>query len=164
MFTLRVFVLNRNQNLISNFSPKRMLFTATYKAHLGLTTAFPRRHKTSKPCSYAIDSILPIRAGQFGLLCISNSTIMASSTKRARWGKFCVCRSPGLRSCTNTYHVQGISKHKFPAHEKQRKMWVKFVRKHRQNFTPTSSSVICSAHFEELCFGTRYLIDVPDEV
>ena len=89
---------------------------------------------------------------------------MASSTKRARGGKFCVCGGPGLRSCTNTYHVEGISMHKFPANEEQRKMWIKFVRKHRPNFTPTNSSVICSAHFETSCFATRYHIGVPDEL
>ena len=106
----------------------------------------------------------PIKAVQSELLFIPNSTSMASSTKRARRGKFCVCGGPGLRSCTNTYHVEGISMHKFPANEEQRKMWIKFVRKHRPNFTPTNSSVICSAHFETSCFGTRYHIGVPDEL
>ena len=38
--------------------------------------------------------------------------------------------------------------HKFPANEEQRKIWIKFVPKHRPNFTPTNSSVICSAYFE----------------
>ena len=51
---------------------------------------------------------LTIKAVQSELLCILNSTSMASSTKRARRGKFCVCGYPGLHSCTNTYHVEGI--------------------------------------------------------
>ena len=54
--------------------------------------------------------------------------------------------------------------HKFPANEEQRKTWIKFVRKHRPNFTPTNSSVICSTHFDKSCFGTRHNIDVPDEL
>ena len=36
------------------------------------------------------------------------------------------------------------------------------MRQHRPNFTPTNSSVMCSAHFEKSCFGTPYHIDVPD--
>ena len=35
----------------------------------------------------------------------------------------------------------------FPKDEQQRKKWVKFVRKRRTEFTPTTSSTICSAHF-----------------
>ena len=45
--------------------------------------------------------------------------------------------------------------HKFPANEEQRKIWTKFVRKHRPNFTPTNSLVICSAYFETSCFESR---------
>ena len=89
---------------------------------------------------------------------------MSSSTKRAKRGKFCVCGGPGLRSCTNTYHIGGISMHKFPANEEQRKIWIKFVQRHRPNFSPSSSSVICSAHFEKSCFATRYHVGVPDEL
>ena len=89
---------------------------------------------------------------------------MASSAKRAKRGKFCVCGGPGMRSCTNTYHVDGISMHKFPENEEHRKLWVKFVRRHRPDFAATSSSFICSAHFDKACFATRYLVGVPDEV
>ena len=123
--------------------------------------------RNSHPHSHAIlsASVLsnPIKAVQSELLCISKSTSMASSMKRAKRGKFCVCRGPVLRSCTNTNHVEGISMHKFPANEEEWKIWIKFVRKHWPNFTPTNSSV-CSAHFEKSCFGTRYHIDVPDEL
>ena len=89
---------------------------------------------------------------------------MASCAKRAKRGKYCVCGGPELRSCTNTYHIEGISMHKFPENEEQRKIWTRFVQKHRPNFEPTSLSVICSAHFEKSCFATRYHIGVPDDV
>ena len=89
---------------------------------------------------------------------------MSSSTKRAKRGKFCVCGGPGLRSCTNTYHVEGISMHKFPENDEQRKLWTKFVQRHRPDFFPSNSSVICSAHFEKSCFATRYQLGVPEEL
>ena len=89
---------------------------------------------------------------------------MSSSTKRARRGKYCVCEGPGLHSCTNTYHIEGISMHKFPENEEQRKIWTKFVQRHRPNFSPSSSSVICSAHFDKSCFATRYHLGIPDEL
>jgi hypothetical protein len=69
-----------------------------------------------------------------------------------------------LRSYTNTYHIEGISMHKFPANEEQRKIWIKFVQRHRPNFSPSSSSVICSAHLENSSFPTMYHVGVPDEL
>ena len=41
--------------------------------------------------------------------------------------------------------------------DKRRKLWLKFVRTHRQNFTPSGRFVICSAHFSEDCFERRYV-------
>ena len=79
-------------------------------------------------------------------------------------GKYCVYGGPGLLSCTNTYHVEGISMHKFPDNEGQRKLWVKFVRRHRPDFTATSSSVICSVHFEKSCSARRYQVEVLDKL
>ena len=87
-----------------------------------------------------------------------------SMASRAKRGKSCVCGAPGLKSCNNTYGVQGISMHKFPEDEEVRKNWVKFVRRHRPNYTPTSAAVVCSAHFEESCFATRYHLGVPSEL
>ncbi|XP_028419191.1 uncharacterized protein LOC114544898, partial [Dendronephthya gigantea] len=89
---------------------------------------------------------------------------MASSIKRAKRGKILCCGGPGLRSCTNTYHVEGISMHKFPENEEQRKNWIKLVRRHQPNFVPSKSSVICSTYFEKSCFATRYHVGVPDEL
>ena len=54
--------------------------------------------------------------------------------------------------------------HLFPKDEQQRKQCVKFVRKHRPEFTQTTSSTICSAHFEDSCFEIRNLLGVPNTV
>lgn len=92
------------------------------------------------------------------------SLSMDPEAKRAKRGKYCVCGGPGLASCTNTYNVEGISMHKFPENEETRRQWTQFVRRHRPDFSPSNSSVICSAHFEKSCFHTRHNIGVPDEL
>ena len=89
---------------------------------------------------------------------------MASGAKRAKRGKYCICGGPRLLSCTNTYHVPGVSMHSFPKNKKKCKLWVNFVCRHRANFNPTSSSVICLAHFENSCFATRYHVGIRDEL
>ena len=33
-----------------------------------------------------------------------------------------------------------------------RSKWINFVRRHRPNFKPSSTSVLCSTHFENSCF------------
>ena len=98
------------------------------------------------------------------LYSISLVILTLNMAKRVKSRKYCVCGGPGLASCTNTYEVEGISLHKFPQDEEQRKKWVNFVRRHRAGFTPSSSSVICSAHFESSCFSTRHQIDIPSEL
>ena len=67
----------------------------------------------------------------------------------------CVAGGPGGVSCTNTRYTQGISLHVFPSDEKdhkRRQEWIKFVRKHRPQFVPPASSVLCSAHFEQTSY------------
>ena len=39
-----------------------------------------------------------------------------------------------------------------PVPAKRRKKWVNFVRRKRDKWTPTRSSVVCSKHFTEDCF------------
>ena len=39
-----------------------------------------------------------------------------------------------------------------PVPAKRRKKWVNFVRRKRDKWTPTRSSVVCSKHFTEGCF------------
>ena len=130
------------------------MFCATDKERRGLATAF----LALSFVSVLSNPIMAIKAVQSELLCIPNSTGTASRMEKIR-----VCGGPGLRSCTNiagirnTYHVEGILMHKFPANEEQRKIWIEFVRKYRPNLTPTNSSVICSAYFETSCFESRPL-------
>ena len=87
------------------------IFCATDIARLGLASAFPVGIET-----HTCTLTLTIKAVQSELFCISS------------------CGDPGLRSCTNTNHIEGISIYKFLANEEQRKMWIKFVQKHRPNF------------------------------
>ena len=45
--------------------------------------------------------------------------------------------------------------HGFPRKEKHKyrhQAWVRFVRKHRPNWSSTNSSVLCSDHFDDSCF------------
>ena len=39
-----------------------------------------------------------------------------------------------------------------PVAVKRRKKWINFVRRRRDKWTPTRSSVVCSKHFTEDCF------------
>ena len=54
----------------------------------------------------------------------------------------------------------GYSLHEFPKDEKIRKKWVRAVKRQRSNWNgPSSSSQLCSKHFEADCFvteGVRY--------
>ena len=62
---------------------------------------------------------------------------------------------PNGISCTNGQHTEGKSIHTFPLKEKDRKRhqaWVRFVRRHRPQWSSTNSSFLCSDHFDESCF------------
>ena len=65
-------------------------------------------------------------------------------------------------SCKNGSYTPNVSVHKFPTDPATRNAWVKIVRKHRPHFTPSGSSVLCSAHFEACCF-TRMSEVVPED-
>ena len=69
---------------------------------------------------------------------------------------------PGLVSCTNRTHTEGVSiqRHMFPKEEVRRAKWERFVRKHRPNFKAAQASVLCSVHFEQTCF--HRLLNVGD--
>ena len=78
-----------------------------------------------------------------------------SGIKVKHGGRSCVAGGPGGVSCTNTQYTQGISLHVFLSDEKDQKRrqeWIRFVRKHRPQFVPSASSVLCSAHFEETSY------------
>lgn len=79
-----------------------------------------------------------------------------------RGGKYCVAGGPNDVSCMNTSYTTGISMHKFPKDENQRKKWTKFVRKHRAKFEPSKTSALCSAHFESTCYVRRLDISLKD--
>lgn len=55
--------------------------------------------------------------------------------------------------------------HLFPTNEVSRNQWLKFVRRHRADFRPTKTSVLCSVHFTPDCFTRRIdLIDASEDV
>ena len=56
-----------------------------------------------------------------------------------------------------------LSMHRFPKNDIVRRKWVKFVRRHRDNFTPTSTSALCSAHFEAISYSRRTDISLNHE-
>ena len=53
--------------------------------------------------------------------------------------------------CNNS-NQDGVSLHKFPSHCALRKKWVDQVKRHRDKWELTAYSVLCSEHFEPLCF------------
>lgn len=82
---------------------------------------------------------------------------MASSSQscKRRGGQYCVAGRPNGESCKNGQYTEGKSIHEFPNKQKDAKrhqLWVKFVRRHRPQWTSTNSSILCSDHFEEFCF------------
>ena len=75
-----------HKNVSENLIKKRMnILCATDITRLGLATIFPVRIET-----HTCTLTFTIKAVPSELLCISNSTSMASSTERARRGKFCM--------------------------------------------------------------------------
>ena len=94
---------------------------------------------------------------------------MAESQKAPvkRGGRYCVCGGPGGVSCKNYKHTPGIIMHKFPSDKtrpNERRLWTKFVRRHRINFSPTQYSVVCSAHFEPSCYPQSFSLDIPEHL
>ncbi|CAB4007828.1 THAP domain-containing 2-like [Paramuricea clavata] len=94
---------------------------------------------------------------------------MAESQKAPvkRGGRYCVCGGPGGVSCKNSTHTPGIILHKFPSEKTrpdERRLWTKFVRRHRTNFSPTQYSVVCSAHFEPSCYPQSFSLDIPEHL
>ena len=75
-----------------------------------------------------------------------------------RGGKYCVAGFPNGESRQITSYSNGISM--FYKTEETRKKWISFVRRHRPNFRPTSSSHLCSAHFKATCFTRRQGIEI----
>ncbi|XP_054644388.1 zinc finger protein 37-like isoform X1 [Dunckerocampus dactyliophorus] len=55
--------------------------------------------------------------------------------------------------CSNT-REEGISLFRFPKDPIRRDKWTRQVQRTRTKWTPSNSSVLCSAHFEDSCFDT----------
>ena len=70
-------------------------------------------------------------------------------------GKFCVAGGPQNVSCNNNSKTEGISLHKFPRNKICYNQWTRFVQRHRANWQPSKTSVLCSAYFELSCFEQR---------
>ena len=86
--------------------------------------------------------------------------IVMAETKNSRGkgkslGKYCVAGGPGTVSCKNNSKTGGISMHRFPSDSSVRKKWTSFVQRHRAQWMPTSTSVLCSAHFVVTDFEQR---------
>ena len=75
--------------------------------------------------------------------------------KKQGGGKYCVAGLPGKRSCKNSSFTPNVNMHKFPKDKTVQKLWTNFVRRHRKDFTPTTSSHLCSGHFEPTCYFRR---------
>ena len=53
--------------------------------------------------------------------------------------------------CSNT-NKDGVRLFQFPKDKARRKKWADQVKRHRDKWEPTDHSVLCSKHFEDLCF------------
>lgn len=63
-----------------------------------------------------------------------------------------------VEGCNNqASRKKGLSVHLSPSAGKRRKVWLKFVNTHRENFPPSDRFVICSAHFTEDSFKRLYV-------
>ena len=66
--------------------------------------------------------------------------------------KYCCVGGCNNRNIKGPTRAQSTFLHKFPSREKHRatwSQWVSFVNVTRQDFTPSDTSCICSAHFKE---------------
>ena len=74
-------------------------------------------------------------------------------------GQLCVAHGPDGKRCASSQHTPGVSLHSFPNREKDPRRfrrWVRFVRRHRPNWTARShKTTLCGLHFEESCFYLR---------
>ncbi|XP_075557876.1 peroxynitrite isomerase THAP4-like [Dermacentor variabilis] len=63
--------------------------------------------------------------------------------------------------CSNTYSTLGTSFHMFPRDQQVRKLWVLAVR--RENWQPTRSSMLCSAHFkkDDFVYNPSLTVEMP---
>ena len=92
-------------------------------------------------------------------------SLAASQNSRAKGkslGKYCVAGGPGNVSCKNNSKTDGISMHRFPSDSFVRAKWTTFVQRHRAQWKPSSTSVLCSAHFVLADFEQRLDLNLQD--
>ena len=79
---------------------------------------------------------------------------MAEQGKKQKGGRRCVAGAPNKTSCGNNSRTEGITMHQFPTDPVVRAQWVRFVQKHRVDFSEPVNKYasLCSAHFEGSCF------------
>lgn len=77
-------------------------------------------------------------------------------------GKFCVAGGPNQTSCNNNSKTEGVSLHLFPSNKAFRDRWTRFIQRHRANWQPTKSSVLCSEHFHSSCFEQRLDLNLDE--
>ena len=85
-----------------------------------------------------------------------------SQAKGKSLGKYCVAGGPGNVSCKNNSTTEGISMHRFPSDSFVRAKWTRFVQRHRAQWKPSSTSVLCSAHFAITDFEQRFDLNLQD--
>ncbi len=77
---------------------------------------------------------------------------------RPRGGKYCVAGGTNNVSCTNGQYTKGVSIHNFPNANKEPERhgaWVKFVRKHRPGWNPSSTSIYVRQPLRRFVFRTE---------
>lgn len=93
------------------------------------------------------------------------STLSTHTKPSRRGGKFCVAGTVNGNSCKNTSYCKDVKMHYFPSNEEIRRKWVAFVRRHRRKWKPSSTSVLCSMHFEPTCYERRLdIAGIPSEL
>ena len=83
-----------------------------------------------------------------------------SKTEETSWLTVLCCRRPNKVNFINHSNTPGISMHTFPKGGKT-KTKMDDLRQDSQTGLPTEYFVLCSEHFEALCFSRSVLIGTP---
>ena len=111
--------------------------------------SFPRAVKTTQSRDYDVVNLKSKHCGP------------EEKESEERW-KLLLAGAPNDVSCKCNTYTTGVSMHYFPKNEAVRQRWINFVQRHRNDFKPSHSSVLCSVHFKDSCFEHRS-IAVPRE-
>ena len=80
--------------------------------------------------------------------------------------RYCIAGGPCGLGCNNNQSTKGISIHFFPNKKKKDlcQTWISLERKHRPDFRPSKSSMLCSAHLKSSCFTSQANIHVAGKI